>query len=247
VFDDATTAAPAALLEAWDAGHTAPAVDRAPTLLRTLGLLPDGRSERDLTVGECDTLLRDLRRTLFGDLVELVGTCPACGTEVDADVSLMALAPDAARPAPEEVELTVDGYELTARLPRNEDLSWLAVLGDDVGSRDVLERCLLAAHDGDGRPVAARELPETVAERALGLLAEHDPGAQTRVAVRCPCGERWADELHIRSLLWDELTDWIGATLAEVDLLARAYGWREDEILALPAWRRSWYVEATGW
>ena len=30
--------------------------------------------------------------------------------------------------------------------------------------------------------------------------------------------------------------------MEEVHVLARAYGWREPDIVALPAWRRAWYL-----
>ena len=65
--------------------------------------------------------------------------------------------------------------------------------------------------------------------------------------VRCPCGSEWVDELDIRTVVWSDLTEWVGRTLTEVHQLAQAYGWSEAEILAMSGWRRRWYLEALGW
>ena len=77
-------------------------------------------------------------------------------------------------------------------------------------------------------------------------MAEGDPGAQVELEVRCPCGDSWVDELDIRSVVWADLTDWVGRTLGEVQQLAMAYGWSESDILAMAPWRRRWYLEAAG-
>ena len=116
-----------------------------------------------------------------------------------------------------------------------------------MGSRDLLGQCVLEVNSPDGSPAALGELPEALADAAVGALAESDPGAQTALRVRCPCGSEWVDELDIRDVVWNDLTNWVGRTLAEVHQLARAYGWSEAEILALSGWRRRWYLEAAGW
>ena len=41
-------------------------------------------------------------------------------------------------------------------------------------------------------------------EAIVEAMAEADPGAQTALRVRCPCGSEWVDELDIRP--------WCGAT-----------------------------------
>ena len=140
-----------------------------------------------------------------------------------------------------------DGYTLRCRIPRNDDLRVLARRGDQGTLRDLLERCALEASSPEGQPVEPHELPEAVVEAAAVALAEADPGAQTALRVRCPCGGEWVDELDIRSTVWNDLTDWVGRMLTEVHQLARSYGWSEAEILAMSGWRRRWYLEAAGW
>jgi hypothetical protein len=192
VLPTAPTAA--ALLAAWEVGAAAAPIDRAPSLLRSLGAVPSDLSVERLTVGQCDARLFALRREMFGDTLDAVSTCPACATEVQMAVAL-----------------------------------------------DRVQR------GADGRALAAGELPYEIAGIVIDALAANDPGAQTAIAVRCPCGAEWADELDIRSITWADLTAWVGRTLTEVHQLAHAYGWSEADILAMSATRRRWYLEAAGW
>ena len=106
---------------------------------------------------------------------------------------------------------------------------------------------MVQARAADGGSVAARELPSETARTVVDALAANDPGAQTAIEVRCPCGAEWVDELDIRSIAWADLTAWVGRTLTEVHQLAHAYGWSEADILAMSPTRRRWYLEAAGW
>jgi hypothetical protein len=144
-------------------------------------------------------------------------------------------------PAP--VTVDHDGYRIAARVAVNDDLDALI---PGRGLEQLLERCLLDAHDASGRPVTAAELPPAAAQATATAMAEADPGAETSLRLHCPCGHGWEDELDIRTTVWHELSDWVGRTLTDVHQLAAAYGWSEAESLSIPAWRRRWYLEAAG-
>jgi hypothetical protein len=237
----------ATLLRAWESGAAAASDDRATSLLHSLGALAAGVRVDELTVGQCDARLLELRRALFGEMLEAVATCPACRTEVDVTVLLGELQPPfCADPGP-ALTVQADGYTLTCRIPRNEDLRVLARRQGEVRLRDLLERCMLEASSPGGSPVALPELPEATVEAVVGALADSDPGAQTVLRIRCPCGSEWTDELDIRGVVWSDLTEWVGQALTQVHLLARAYGWSEADILQMSGWRRRWYLEAAGW
>lgn len=237
----------ASLLQAWESGTAVAPLDRSPSLLPALGAIAAGERTEDLTVGECDARLFALRRALFGEMLEVVATCPACQTEVELTVALGELQPPVRESPPTPVAVQADGYTLLCQLPRNRDLQALGRRGGEVTPRDMLGQCVLEVRSPDGSPAVLGELPEAAADAAVGALAESDPGAQTALRVRCPCGSEWVDELDIRDVVWNDLTDWVGRTLAEVHQLARAYGWSEAEILAMSGWRRRWYLEAAGW
>jgi len=236
----------AILLRAWESGATAVPLDRAPSLLHSLDAVPISMRTDDLTVGQCDARLFELRREIFGEMLELVATCPTCQTEVELTLVLGELQPPVREGPVPPLTLHNDGYTLRCRIPRNEDLRVLASRGGDATLHDLLEQCVLEANSPDGAAIALRELPEATVESVAEALAESDPGARTVLRVRCPCGSEWVDELDIRVVLWTDLTEWVGRTLTEVHQLARGYGWSEAEILAMNGWRRRWYLEALG-
>lgn len=237
----------AALLRAWERGAAEAPPDRAASLLHSLGTVAASVPTDQLTVGQCDTWLFELRRTMFGELLDVVATCPACQSEVELTLALGELQPPVQQGPVPPLTVEASGYKLLCRVPRNEDLGALARGGQEVTLRDLLEQCVIEVSSPGGLPVALRDLPEAVVEMIIETLAESDPGACTALRMQCPCGNEWADELDIRTMVWNDLTEWVGRTLTEVHCLARAYGWSETEILAMTGWRRRWYLEAAGW
>ena len=237
----------ATLLRAWESGAAAAPDDRATSLLPILGAVAASVRVDELTVGQCDARLFELRRALFGETLEAVATCPACRAEVEVTVPLGDLQPPLRDDPVPALTVQADGYTLVCRIPRNEDLRVLARRTGEVRLLHLLERCVLEARSPGGAPVAPHELPEATVEAVAGTLAESDPGAQTVLRIRCHCGSEWTDELDIRGVVWSDLTEWVGQVLTEVHLLARAYGWSEADILAMSGWRRRWYLEAAGW
>lgn len=237
----------AALLAAWEAGAVRDPVERAPSLLLSLGALPQDEAIGEMTVGQCDARLFELRRAMFGEPFEGVATCPSCHTEVELSLSLADLQPPVTNAAPADVKLERDDYTVAFRIPRNLDLQAVVATGQEPQINDLVKRCVLHARGPDGQALSVDQLPEQIVRSVVEMMAKHDPGAHTTVGIRCPCGQAWVDEVDIRSVLWTDLTDWAGRTLNEVQLLARTYGWSEREILAMGAWRRRWYAEAAGW
>ena len=236
----------ASLLTAWEAGAVEPAVDRAPSLLQSLGRLPPGTAVERLTVGQCDVALLALRRELFGDHLEAVATCPECAAELELDLSISVFERGLLQVDPRPTTLSHDGFRVEYRLPLNEDLSALVGREQADAAAELVRRCVLDASGPDGVERNPAELPASLCDAVLDAMADSDPGASLELTVSCVCGHRWRDELDIRTMLWTDLTDWLGRTLAEVHHLAREYGWSEGEILSMPAWRRRWYLEAVG-
>jgi hypothetical protein len=75
-------------------------------------------------------------------------------------------------------------------------------------------------------------------------MAEADPQADVQLNLSCPqCAAAWSAPFDIEAFLWTEIAAWAGRTLQEVHGLARAYGWREQDILSLSATRRRIYLE----
>jgi hypothetical protein len=75
-------------------------------------------------------------------------------------------------------------------------------------------------------------------------MAEADPLAEVLVDHSCSaCGGAFTADLDVGSFVWAELQARARRLMKEVDLLARAYGWTETEVLALSERRRAAYLE----
>ena len=110
----------------------------------------------------------------------------------------------------------------------------------------LLQRCLLGARRED-RPHPTDRLPEAVVTAVVEAMAAADPQADVRTELGCPsCGHRWPCSFDIVSFFWSEIEAWAWRVLQDVHRLARAYGWREQDILELSPWRRRVYLEMTG-
>ena len=75
-------------------------------------------------------------------------------------------------------------------------------------------------------------------------MSAADPQADVELALACQsCGATWSAPFDIAGFLWAEIHAWAQQLLRDVHLLARAYGWREPDVLALSPVRRNLYLE----
>ncbi|WP_069814577.1 hypothetical protein [Streptomyces sp. TP-A0874] len=249
-----TNTGPAQLLTVWEAGLGRPGADRALLLHRAAR---PGAADGELLsvqVGEREADLYGLRRTLFGERMEVRVECGACGEPVEFDLSTDELAGQRAGRTSgghERLRVTEGEWAVEFRLPTVADLDAVAGAGVDSSAPDarrlLLARCLLsAARAGEPAPVERLPgvLPEAVLRRISETAERADPTAEVTLKIACPeCGETTPAELDITSYLWTELDAWARDLLLDVHLLAGAYGWSEPEILALSPLRRRYYLE----
>ncbi|MFJ8531873.1 hypothetical protein [Streptomyces sp. NPDC093591] len=230
-------------LATWEAG-----LGRAPAgraLLLHRAARPDLGGEPEallsLPVGEREADLFALRRTLFGERMQVRLACGACGEDMEFELDAGEFARSLAVRGEPVVRITEHGWEAEFRVPGVADLT-AAARADDP-RRALLVRCLVTAAR-DGVPVPADELPATVQRRIAEAVEAADPGGDVTLSIACPeCGEATRAELDIASYLWTELDAWARDLLLDIHLLATAYGWSEPEILALSPLRRRYYLE----
>lgn len=229
------------VLEVWEDGSQKALAERALELL-AVGY-PEVPRERleSLTVGQRDAMLLALRQSMFGSALEAVVICPACGERLDLAFDLREI--QSLPEAEGDLSLEVAGYDLRFRPANAGDAVAASGAGDLEGSRKVLlQRCLLSANR-EGTAIDSKRIPPDVTEAVWQRLAEADPMADIRLAVGCPkCDHRWSATLDIVSFLWKEIGAWAWRTLSDVHTLASAYGWSEQEILALSPKRRQCYL-----
>jgi hypothetical protein len=86
-------------------------------------------------------------------------------------------------------------------------------------------------------------LPAELIEAVEAAMAQADPLAEVVVTLECPaCAGAFDADLDLGSYVWAELDARARRLLLDVDILARAYGWTEPEVLALGEPRRAAYL-----
>ncbi len=229
----------AGILQAWEDGRDKHPLDRALHVLRAGDPSVSWEDLARLPIGR-----RDARRCSrcgrrpFGDRLRFAASCPRCAERVESEVGTHALLTMGSTRIPPGAAGTVEagGTTVRYRLPDSRDLAAVAHLESEEASLALLRRCALD-----------EDLPEGALPALDRALAEADPQADPSFDLRCPaCGHRWDALLDVASFFWAELDVEARRVLLEVHVLARAYGWREADVLALSAARRRCYLDMVG-
>jgi uncharacterized protein (UPF0212 family) len=240
------------LLVIWEQGQGQSSVHRALFILKTA--CPEMQYEEieQLSIGKRDSYLLALREWAFGqEFVSLI-KCPVCGEGLEqtfntanirkASKSIVHYSEE------ERIEgvftLNIDNYEIGFRLPNSRDLTEIGQ-NDNAANmgKKIFERCLFSTHC-NGEEQSANMLPENVVNEVIEQMSKADPMADIRLTLSCPgCNHEWDSIFDIASFFWSEINTWALRTIREVHILAKAYGWSENDILAMSPWRRQIYME----
>lgn len=231
------------LLAAWERGLGQRQVDRTLTLLAAT----HPRSPRDalakLSIGRRDAGLFSLREEIFGPQLTGVAVCPQCRERLELNFNTADIRESAANTG-EDLSICVDEWQVRFRLPNSDDLLALAD-GSQLGASraQLLRQCILAVErNGESRELD--DVPANVIDATLQRMSEVDPLGDLQLALSCPlCGYEWQAAFDIAVFLWTEINAWAHRMLRDVDALARVYGWREADILAMSPLRRQVYLE----
>lgn len=232
------------VLSVWERGRDRHLVDRA--LLILAAAYPElGDDELPaLSLGRRDARLLDVRSATFGPRLDATVDCPRCGValEFSLEAGQVRLPPAAALTEPRTWSL--DDYVFRLRCPHSGDLADAVASGSaDTARRRLLAGCVLEAVHA-GRSVALDALPAAVVDAVVGQIAETDPQADITLRLACSeCGHGWDAAFDIASFLWAEIAARARQLVYEVHALARRYGWREADILAMSPARRQLYLE----
>lgn len=234
------------LLDAWEKGLGRPPLERPlPLLAAATGEATEALSR--LSIGRRDAALLALRESVFGPRLVCVASCPACGERLELTLEAGELLAGPQTEQPDSLALEADGYEVRFRLPDTADLASLAPGEDpETARRRLLARCVLSARR-EGDELDARDLPPEVLEAVAERMGDADPQGDMRFSLTCPaCAHVWQEAFDIGQFLWGELNAWAARTLGEVHRLAKAYGWREADILGMSPLRRQMYLDMVG-
>jgi hypothetical protein len=232
------------LLTAWEAGQRQPHWERALNLLAAACPGSARSALLELSAGERDHLLLELRELVFGPDLEALVDCPECRACLQFALPVAGLLAPPARPSG---ELEASGYRIEFRPVNSGDLRHLRDASDLTNARTILVgRCVQKAVY-QGKQVAAADLPPELIQALADALEESDPQANVEFALVCAsCGHRWQQLFDVVAFLWAEIHAWAMRAFYEVHQLASAYGWSEAEILAMNPARRQIYLEMMG-
>jgi hypothetical protein len=234
-----------------DTMDTRPPSERATSLLSRC--LLDGQDHVGrLTVGDREALLLQLRRLTYGEELNCIVSCPAerCGERMDVVLQVSDLLLASYDEARRTYELSLDSagmsYGVTFRLPTAGDLTRISGLGSDAlerGASDLLKHCVLVVTK-DGGTGTVDDLPEDVRPAVAARMAELDPQAEIELDLECPaCGFAFSVVFDAGAFFLRELDERASRLPAEIHTLAWHYHWSEQDILQMPAARRTRYLE----
>jgi hypothetical protein len=232
------------LLTVWESERDQLPTKRAIALLAAAFPAATTESLTELSIGERDARLMRLRECAFGPRVLALADCPSCGERLETTFVVDDIDADHVDRSADPLSVSVAGYEISFRLPSSLDLIAITNAADaQQVTETLLERCVLgASYAGTG--VTATRLPEKVVNAISERMDSADPLANIQLSLSCPaCGQGWFAGFDIVSFFWNEIGAWVKRVLHEVHIIASAYGWREEDILAMSPWRRQYYLE----
>lgn len=224
------------LLSLWDTGAGLHSLDRALLVLEAA--LPEMNWE---TLAATPLIQRDMwlleaREKTFGSQLDGYAECPACSERLEFSLDTRAIHPDIAALDANAVR-TLNGSAggISFRLPNSLDLAFIAGCADADSARTaLLGRVIVDGHI---------ESAETLDAISTAINQWSEPADFSFELVCAACGHEWETLLDIGGYLWTEIERSAKRLLREVDVLARAYGWRESDVLALSPTRRAAYIQ----
>jgi hypothetical protein len=235
----------AQVLSIWDRAPLDP-VDRALLLLRAGAPALTPEACETLPLGARDRALIAIRRATLGPRLEVSVTCPACGGALEFPLDTDALSSGGSDGGERRITVEAEGIALTLRAPTSRDLMQAA--GADLAAIEaaLLRACVISA-EKEGRAIAVADLPAAVRAAAAEAIVSHEPLTEVLLDLACPdCGHGWPMPFDIAAFFFDEIGQHARRLIGEVALLARRYGWSEQDILAMSPARRQAYLILEG-
>jgi hypothetical protein len=227
---------PDRVINLWESGRSLHPLDKGVLALRMS--LPDASGDvADWPLGRRNLAIARLRRDCFGAELRAQTKCPRCAEPVE-----FALDADALIATGEPQVEAVSTAGAMFRLPTSRILASVVDEPDaDVAAARLCENCRIDGPQGEG---AGSALSTEDIERLGDALALADPLAEIAFDFECPgCGAAYREGLDLAEFFWREIEAEAKRLLVEVHTLASAYGWRENEVLALSPARRAFYIE----
>lgn len=234
------------LIDVWERGLNQPLLQKALIVLAAAYPETHPDTLMQLSIGQRDRYLLQLRTHLFGQQLLNSATCPECDERLEWEnkVSDFLASSDEKNISADEFQLETKGYSLQYRLLNSLDIA--TVVNNHDAQKQLLLRCLLKA-EHSGAECSIDQLPETVLQSLSQQMEALDPLSEIRINLNCPeCSHNWNVLFDITRYLWEEINIWAERTLRAIHRLAAGYGWSEQQILNLSPVRRQLYMGMLG-
>jgi len=228
----------AEVLTLWEDGRRLHSLDRGLLAIRALGLESEGDAA-DWPLGRRNQALAEVHRDCFGPQLQGWTECSHCAEKLEFQIDCHSLIARQRCANPDSV--TVRGRAF--RPPTSRDLARVAgELDSEAAAQLLMRSCLLG--EGSEDCVPAAEWTSIDCEELSIRVAEADPLVEILLSFECPvCKTAREHALDLPEFIWAQLEGVAKRILYEIHILASAYGWTEEQILALSDSRRSLYLQ----
>lgn len=231
------------LLRTWEHGLNRPLMERSLDLLRAAAIAGEPEAAA-LSIGARDAQLLQLREWMFGTRLANTAVCPHCAERVEWENDVKDLRLPHASAGQSLLSFEAEGYAIRFRLPTSADIAALDIRQPEAYNTAVLlQQCVTSVHC-NGAAQHPADLPHHIIQALEKRMSEEDAQADITLLLNCPaCSHQWPSRFDILSYLWSEINAWALNVLQEVYLLAKTFGWPEQDILNMSPQRRQLYLE----
>lgn len=202
-----------------------------------------------LSLGQRNKKLFRFRDTLFGTEIEANSSCPECTEKVEFYLdSTVICSPERPTWDGKPILIEVGESQVLCNAPNSRDLEailpFIQMEDHEAAAMELMQSCVVQYKEADVY-VPVHNMPAALIENVSERIKEVDAHSEINCRLECPqCSHSWAEPFDIVSFLWQELEVKAQIILGEVQLLAKAFGWWEGDILSLSDVRRKHYIEA---
>lgn len=233
------------LLGIWETYRHHSVLERSLYLLSAI-YLTDVSTVAKMSIGDRDASLLNFREWIFGSRFINIANCPHCAAAIEWETDIEDLKLQEVLPgtATKILKMEEEGFKIDFRLPNSYDMIQVisnpAIAGDPS---KIIAGCILHVEQ-DQKEFTKDKLPQKIIEGIGERMSAADPQADIKMVLSCPdCNNQWEAPFDILNYLWTEIDSWAKRVIKEVAVLARAFSWREEDILNLSPQRRQLYLE----
>jgi hypothetical protein len=198
---------------------------------------------QELGIGQRDYRLLLLRSWTFGQQLVCSTRCPHCQEQLELSPTVNDFLQPGTAEAGEILTVESGSYQVRFRLPNSLDLLLIEHETNPEKRHELLfSRCVQETRFRGQQEVSGR-LSKSAVKAVVKQMSRADPLADIQIQIICPaCGCISQVVFDIGAFFWKEIESWVQGILAQVHILASAYGWRENDILGMSSLRRQMYL-----